>query len=82
MNNIYFFGVTYGQEFDDNPADLTASNFELTLPSDTLEINDFFKKGTDAFVTEVDLGSNSVGADKTKFSNWSWAAVAGALTDF
>ena len=82
MSNIYFFGIAYGQDFDDNPADLSAANFELTLPSDTLEINEFFKKGTDAFVTEVGLGSNSVGADKTRFSTWSWASVAGALEDF
>ncbi|MDA3821406.1 MAG: hypothetical protein PF450_02170 [Bacteroidales bacterium] len=82
MNNIYFFGATYGQDFDDKPADLTLSNIEFTLPTDTLLVTDFFLKGTDAAVTLVAAGANTVGADLTKFQDWSWAAVAGALADF
>ncbi len=82
MSNIYFFNVAYGQDFDDNPADLTASNLEITLPSDTLNVADFFLKGTDAYATAVAAGANTVGADMTKFTGWSWAAISGALDDF
>ncbi len=82
MSNIYFTGLTYGQDFDDNPADLTASGLQVTLPSDTLTIADFFIKGTDAFVTEVAEGANTVGADVTKLKDWSWAGVSGALDGF
>ena len=82
MNNIYFFGATFGQVFDDNPADLSASSLEFTVPSDTLEVSDFFKNGTDAFVSAVATGANTVGADLNKFSGWSWAAVSGALDEF
>jgi hypothetical protein len=82
MNNIYFFGVTYGQDFDEYSADLTASNLELTLPSDTLDVADFFADGTDVFVTEVDSAANTVGADISKLNSWSWAGVSGALDDF
>ena len=79
MNNIYFTSVVYGQDFDDNPADLTASAMELTLPSDTLAITDFFKDGTDAYVSEVGEGASTVGADLSAFASWSWAGVAGEL---
>lgn len=81
MSNIYFKNLSLGQDFDDNPAELTASSLEATLPADSLALSDFFKEGTDAFVTEVADGANTVGADVTAFSNWSWAAVAGALAD-
>jgi hypothetical protein len=79
MSNIYFLGVKYGQDFDDNPSDLSASNLELVLPSDTLTIADFFKKGTDIYVTAVDSGANTVGADMSVLKDWSWAGVSGAL---
>ncbi|MEA3461685.1 MAG: hypothetical protein U9R49_07390, partial [Bacteroidota bacterium] len=82
MSNIYFFDVSYGQDFDDNPADLTAAGFELTVPSDTLEISDFFVDGVADAVTIVADGANTVGADMTKFTDWSWAAVSGALDGF
>jgi hypothetical protein len=79
MNNIYFFGISEGQDFDDNPAELTISNIEATIPDGTA-LSDFFKEGTDAAVTAV--SSPSVGADVSKFNGWSWAAVSGALSDF
>lgn len=82
MNKIYFTGAALGQDFDDNPADLTASSIEFTIPSDTLEVTDFFLNGTDAFVTVVAEGANSVGADLSKFSGWSWASASGALEEF
>lgn len=80
MSNIFFMGLTIGQDFDDNPPTLTLANIEATLPSDTLALGDFFKKGTDEFVSKVT--TNSVGADVSKFQEWSWAAVSGALANF
>jgi hypothetical protein len=78
MNNLYFLGIKDGQDFDDNPADLTASSIEVVLPAGTA-VADFFKNGTDAFVTAVDSLSNTVGADISKLDSWSWAGVSGAL---
>lgn len=79
MNNIYFANMMLGQDFDDNPADLRASSLEATLPSDTLALSDFFKKGVDAYVTQVAEGANTVGADLSKLTDWTWAGVSGAL---
>lgn len=79
MHNIYFFGLSEGQDFDDYPAELTISNIEVELP-ELKALTDFFREGTDAAVTEVT--SPTVGADVSKFSGWSWAAVSGALSDF
>jgi hypothetical protein len=81
MHNIYFTGVTPGQDFDDNPADLTLSSIELTVPSDTLDAEDFFKEGTAATVTIVAAGANTVGADLSQFTGWSWTSLSGALDD-
>jgi len=83
MLNIYFFGLADGQDFDQLPVDYAClfSNFEATLPDGTV-LTDFFKDGSDAFVTAVALGANTVGADKSAFAGWSWADVDGALTDF
>lgn len=79
MKNIYFAEIMVGQDFDDNPADLVASALEATLPSDTLALSDFFKKGVDAYVTQVAEGANTVGADLSKLTDWTWAGVSGAL---
>lgn len=82
MKNIYFFDLQDGQDFDDNPttgdAVLTLSDIEVTLPSST-SVTDFFKKGTDTKVTEVNRLANTKGADLTKFTGWSWTEVSGAL---
>jgi hypothetical protein len=79
MHNIYFTDMMLGQDFDDNSADLRASALEATLPSDTLALTDFFKKGVDAYVTAVADGANTVGADLSKLTGWTWAGVSGAL---
>lgn len=81
MSEIYFFGLAEGQDFDLVPAGLTCSNLEATIP-DGFAVTDFFADGSDAFVTEVAEGANTVGADVSKFQNWSWAAVSGALDSF
>lgn len=81
MTDIYFFGLAEGQDFDLVPAGLTASNLEATIP-DGYSITDFFKEGSDSFVTEVVEVKNTVGADISKFQGWSWAAVSGAFESF
>lgn len=77
----YFTGIAEGQDFDLNPAGLVASNLQATLPSGAV-ITDYFKDGSDAYVTLVSNGANTVGADLSKFQGWSWAAVSGALDVF
>jgi hypothetical protein len=81
MNNIYFFGLTVGQDFDLNPTGLTASSLQATLPGTTV-LTDFFLYGSDAFTTSVALHTNTVGANKTAFADWSWADISGAFDAF
>lgn len=81
MTAIYFFGVSAGQDFDLNPAQLTASNLQATLP-DGAAVTDYFLAGSDAYVSTVAAGANTVGADITKLEGWSWASASGALADF
>ena len=81
MTNIYFFGLTAGQKFDLNPAGLTASGLQATLPGVTV-LTDFFLAGTDAYTTSVATGANTVGATVSSFASWSWADLAGELVDF
>ena len=80
MTMIYFFDISEGQDFDEMPdmGGLSVSSLEATIP-DGFDVTDFFKEGTDAYVTLVTVGGNSVGADLSKFQNWAWSAVAGAL---
>ena len=58
---------------------LTFANQEATQPTATTALTDVFKDGTDANASFVDEGSETVGADLTQFSGWTWAAVAGEL---
>ncbi len=83
MDNIYFFGLKAGQDFDELPTDYvcTFTDFEVTLPAGTA-VTDFFKGGSDQFTIAVAAGANTVGADVSAFRNWSWAEVSGALDDF
>ena len=80
MMNVYFFDLTVGQDFDELPTEYycTFSGLEAVIP-DGSTVADFFKKGSDAFTTSVTKGSNTVGADLSKFAGWSWASVSGAL---
>ncbi len=61
--------------------DLVFSNLQITL-ADGVELTSVFKNGTDTHATAVAAGANTVGADKTKFTNWTWAYLAGELSDF
>jgi len=83
MDNIYFFGLVAGQDFDELPTVYTCTftNFEATLPAGSA-LTDFFKGGSDVFTSAVATGQNTVGADKSAFSGWTWAAVSGALDNF
>ncbi|NTW23998.1 MAG: hypothetical protein HGA37_04810 [Lentimicrobium sp.] len=74
MMNVYFRDIKAGQDFDQVPTDYTCSfqNLQATLPDGTA-LADFFKDGSDAFVTAVTSGNNTVGADFSKFAGWSWA---------
>lgn len=81
MTAIYFFNISAGQDFDLNPTQLVASNLQATIPDGTL-VTDYFKGGSEAYVSLVDAGANTVGANITPLEGWSWASVSGALADF
>lgn len=84
MSNMYFFNITAGQTFDrlpDATGAFTGTNFQVTLPA-TTTILDFFLGGSDAFVTSVAAGANTVGATTSAFSGWSWSDAAGELSGF
>lgn len=95
FENIYFFGFPdpavdgYGDfslSGDQTIANfasggLTFNNLEVTLP-EGVSLDAVFKNGTHAHATAVALGANSIGADKSFFSGWTWSESAGALADF
>ena len=84
FSNQYFFGVADGQDFDQVPTTdgfLDASNFQVTLPEGGV-LTDFFKDGSDAFTTQVAAGANTVGADASLLTGWSWAGLSGNLSGF
>ncbi len=83
MNNIYFFGLSAGQDFDQIPTDFTCvfANLQATIP-DGEAVTDYFLDGSAAAVTVTAAGANTVGADKSEFNVWSWAAVSGSLDAF
>jgi len=60
---------------------LNFSNLEVTSEAGVI-LTDVFKGGTDAHASEVALGANIVGADKTSFVGWTMADSRGQLTDF
>ena len=47
-----------------------------------LALTDIFMNGTDAAASSVAAGANTVGADKTEFTGWTWADADGQLSDF
>lgn len=83
LSNIYFFGLAAGQDVEDTsiPGTVTCSSWQATLPAATV-LTDFFTLGSDAWTTAVAAGTNTVGADISEFSGWSYAAAKGALADF
>ena len=84
MSNIYFFSVVGGQTFDqlpDGTGAFTGNNFQIALPGASV-ITDFFLGGSDAFVTAVAEGANTVGANVSAFAGWTWSEQSGALAGF
>jgi hypothetical protein len=48
----------------------------------TKDLKTVFRNGTDASAALVAAKSNTVGANKSAFTGWTWADVAGQLNDF
>lgn len=61
--------------------DLNFSGLQITEAAGVV-LNTIFLNGTDAHATSVTLGANSVGADATSFSTWTWSSVLGELSGF
>src|SRR5690554_7461773 len=95
LENLYFFGFPdpaaagrgdfslSGQPSIDNFANgiLNFSNIEVTLPNG-VALTDVFKNGTDANVTNVVQGANTVGASLTPFIGWTLSDQRGELSNF
>ena len=84
MSNIYFYGISPGQDFNQLPVENGGgfgefSNFQATLP-DGYNLEDFFKDGSHEFVSVVPENANTVGADVTEFTGWTWAYQSGELS--
>lgn len=84
MSNIYFFGLTAGQDFDELPVEADGgfgdfTNFEAAIPAGE-SVSDYFIGGSDSFTVNVAEGANTVGANASAFNTWSWAAASGALS--
>ncbi|GAB3227820.1 hypothetical protein [Algoriphagus aestuariicola] len=60
---------------------LTFSKLEATL-AEGVTLDQAFRNGTSAHASSVAAQANTVGADKSAFANWTWAAAANALSDF
>jgi len=60
---------------------LNFSKLEATL-AEGVTLDQAFRNGTSAHASTVALKANTVGADKTPFNGWTWAAAANALADF
>jgi hypothetical protein len=84
MSNIYFFGLSAGQDFDELPVEADGgfgdfTNFEATIP-EVESVSDYFVGGSDQFVVNIAEGANTVGANVSAFDSWTWAAASGALS--
>lgn len=91
FNNIYFFGfpdpatdgrgdfsLSSGSDVTFAAGDLTFSNLQVTLPTG-VALTAVFKAGTAVHATEVAAGANTVGANVSAFTSWTWAGVSGNL---
>jgi len=94
FEKIYFFGFgdpalssgrgdfsLSGTATTDNFAagHLIFSNLEIT-PATGVALTSIFKNGTDVHATAVT--TKTIGADKSKFADWSWASIDNQLGDF
>lgn len=79
MNNIVFWDLSAGQDFDQVPVDPhTFAMFEADIPAGEM-VTDYFKDGSDAAVTDLAGGSATVGATTSEFTGWTWADAADAF---
>jgi hypothetical protein len=60
---------------------LKFSSLEATL-ADGVTLQQAFRNGTDVHSSAVAIKANTVGANKSAFTGWTWASVSNALTDF
>ncbi len=60
---------------------LSFSSLQITLATG-VELISVFKNGIDAHASAVNSGANTVGADKSKFTGWTWADSNSELSDF
>ncbi len=95
FQNIYFFNFPdpandgrgdFSLSGDNSEAnfasgDLSFNNIEITLETG-IELTSVFKGGTDTHATSVATGANTVGANKTDFTSWTWASANNELNDF
>jgi len=94
FENIYFFGFPdpatggLGRGDFSLSGDATIANFasevlkfnklEVTSPAG-VALTTVFRNGTHVHGSEVALHANTIGATKSAFAGWSWAAVSGNL---
>ena len=83
MNNIFWYGFAAGSYnngvvFTELPTTSVAppvfASLQADIPSGDA-VTDYFLAGSDAAVTAVTVGSQTVGPDKSAFDNWSWSAI-------
>ncbi|TDQ17231.1 hypothetical protein DFQ04_1883 [Algoriphagus boseongensis] len=71
---------------DNTIANFTNGTLKFSALQATLKegvtLTQAFRNGTDVHATAVAAKANTVGADKSVFSNWTWASAANALADF
>ena len=77
ISKVYFTDLQGSyQDFDDLNDIMTISDLEFTFPSEGAGTKqDYFPKGIDVFVTDVEEGHSTVGADISEFENWSLTSV-------
>lgn len=59
---------------------LSFDKLEVTSPAG-VALTTVFRNGTHVHASEVALNANTIGATKSAFAGWSWAAVSGNLDD-
>lgn len=97
FENIYFFNFPSPADNNNaGRGDLSLSTgSDVTFANGALKFNKLeatlatgvtlqqaFRNGTDVHASTVALKANTVGATKTAFEGWTWAAAAGQLADF
>lgn len=95
FQNLYFFGfpdptaiegrgdfsLSTGSDVTFADGFLTFSNLQATLPA-AVTLSAVFKNGTDVHASSVNEGANTVGADKSKFTSWTFVDAIGELAPF